>query len=127
MELFCGEEWTTLENSAGLVGRTRTTRVSLLTLLLARGEHAAERYSWDERRRAADLDVGALVHRVAEEARDLTRAAAPPSGQYAVVIDADEIPGFLAPIQNNASAESLYQKSSRFEMRRANSRSSPPT
>jgi predicted Zn-dependent protease len=32
-----------------------------------------------------------------------------------VVIDADEMTALLAPIQTHASAESLYQKSSRFE------------
>jgi PmbA protein len=116
MELFCGEEWTTLENSAGLKTEVGATRVSLLTLLLANGDRPAERYSWDERRRAADLDVGAIVHRVGEEARDLARAVVPPWGTYAVVIDADEIDALLDPIQVNASAEGLYQKSSRFEL-----------
>ena len=59
------------------------------------------------------------MRRVGEEARDLARAAVPPSGQYAVVIDADEIAALLTPIQVNASAEGLYQKSSRFEVRKA--------
>ena len=116
MELFCGEELTTLENSAGLSAHSSATRISLLTLLLASGEHPSERYSWDERRRVSDLDVKAIVRRVGEEARDLARAAVPPSGQYAVVIDADEIAALLTPIQVNASAEGLYQKSSRFEV-----------
>ncbi len=116
MELFCGEEWTTLENSAGLVAQSSATRVSLLTMLLADGEHAAERYSWDERRRVSDLDVEAIVGRAAEEAHDLTHAVVPPSGQYSVVIDADEIVALLSPIEANASAQGLYDKSSRFEM-----------
>ena len=116
MELFCGETETSQENSSGFKAVSRATRVSMLTLLLANGERAAERISWDERRRASDLDVRAIVGRVAEEARDLTRATMPGSGQVAVVIDAQEIGGFLAPIQTNASANSLYQKSSRFEV-----------
>jgi len=33
-----------------------------------------------------------------------------------VIIDADEMTGFLAPIQANASGDSVYQKSSRFEI-----------
>jgi len=115
MELFCGEEAITLENSAGLVASTSATRVSLLTLLLASGDHAAERESWEERRRAKDLDVRAIANQVAEEALDLTHAVRPPSGQYPVVIDARELTALLTPIQANASAESLYQKSSRFE------------
>ena len=116
MELFCGEDSVTLENSAGLVAHSSATRVSLLSLLLADGEHASERVSWDERRRVADLDVKAIVGRVAEEAHDLTHAIVPPSGQYAVVIDADEIVALLSPIEANASAQGLYDKSSRFEM-----------
>ncbi len=116
MELFCGEDWSTLVNSAGFAGRTHDTRVSLLTLLLASGDRAAERISWEERRRAADLDVKAIVARAAEEARDLTRATLPPSGSYPVLIDATEIGAFLTPVQVNASADSLYQKSSRFEV-----------
>ena len=116
MELFCGEEWSTLENSAGLSTQSSATRISMLTLVLADGERPSERYSWDERRRAADLDVKAIVDTAAQEARDLTRAVQPPSGQYAVVIDASEITGLLAPIQVNASAESLYSKSSRYEV-----------
>ncbi len=116
MELFCGEDETTLQNSAGLQATARASRVSLLTLLLADGAKPAERYSWDERRRVADLDVAAIVRRVAEEARDLTGAVVPPSGTYPVLIDADEMVGLLDPIQANASAESVYQKSSRFEI-----------
>lgn len=116
MELFCGEDWTRLENSAGLVAESYATRVSLLTLLLADGNKAAERYSWEERRRAADLDVRGIVGRAAEEARALTRATPPPSGRYPVVIDANEIGAFLTPIRTNSSADTLFQKSSRFEL-----------
>jgi predicted Zn-dependent protease len=116
MELFCGEEVVSLENSAGLVATASATRISLLTLVLADGEHPSERYSWEERRRVADLDVREVVRRAAEEAADLTRATAPPSGQYAVVIDAEEMPAFLDPVQANCSGESLYQKASRFEI-----------
>src|SRR5205814_1241433 len=50
-----------------------------------------------------------------DEAHDLTHAAPPPTGQYPVVIDAEEISNLLAPIRVNASGPSLYQKSSRFE------------
>lgn len=116
MELFCGEDLVSLENSAGLRVQSSATRVSMLTLVLADGPRPSERYAWDERRRAADLDVEAIVGTAAEEARSQTTAALPPSGRYAVVIDAEEIPALLAPIQLNASAESLYQKSSRFEV-----------
>ena len=115
MELFCGEDAISLENSSGLVAHTTSTRVSLLTLLLASGDRASERETWEERRRARDLDVSAIADRVAEEALDLTRAVPPPSGNYPVVIDANEITALLSPIQVNASAEGIYQKSSRFE------------
>lgn len=115
MEVFCGENEQTLENSSGLLAHSKSTRVSLLTMLLADGTRPSERYSWDERRRVADLDVAGLVGRAADEAHALTRAQPPPSGQLAVVIDAAELVAFLSPIQSNAAAESLYQKSSRFE------------
>ena len=116
MELYCGDERATLSNSSGLAVEERTTRVSLLTLLLADGARPAERILWDERRRAADLDVATIVRRAAEEARDLRVAMPPPSGQYAVVIDADELTAFLDPILQNSSAAALYEKSSRFEV-----------
>ena len=119
MELFCGEIDTAQENSSGFLARSQNTRVSLLTLLLANGERAAERISWEERRRATDLDVPGIVTRVAEEARDLTSAKMPPSGQVPVIIDAQEIGGFLAPVQANSGADSLYRKSSRFELGKA--------
>jgi predicted Zn-dependent protease len=115
MELFCGGNVTTLANSAGLELTTRGSRVSMLTLLLADGTHPSERQSYDERRRIADLDVEGIVTRVATQAHDLTEAAPPPSGSYAVVLDAEELTNFLAPIQNQSSAVGLYQKSSRFE------------
>src|SRR5262249_21156021 len=114
-----GEEWQTLVNSAGLEARSHATRVSLLTLLLASGDKAAERISWEERRRASDLDVKAIVGRAAEEARDLTHASLPPSGTYPVLIDAEESGALLSPVQQNASADALYQKSSRFEVGKA--------
>lgn len=116
MELFCGENEVTLENSAGLVASAHGTQVSMLTLLLADGGRPAERYSWVERRRVADLDIDGTVGRVAQEAHDLTRAVVPPSGTYPVMIDADEIGGLLAPIQANAAGDAVYQKSSRFEV-----------
>ncbi len=116
MELFTGEETLSLENSAGFSGEWRATRVSLLTLLLADGGRPSERYSWEERRRASDLDVPRIVARAAEEARDLTRATPPPSGRYPVVIDAEEVAAFLAPIQQHSSGDALHQKSSRFEI-----------
>ena len=116
MELFCSEEWTTIENSVGLTANWSSTRVSLLTLMLADGGKPSERYSWDERRRVADLDVRGIVRRVSEEARDLTRAVVPPSGQYPVIIDAEEIAALLGPVQQHSSGDSLHQKSSRFEL-----------
>src|SRR6185295_16325926 len=95
---------------------SHATRVSLLTLLLAAGDKPSERISWEERRRASDLDVKAIVGRVAEEARDLTHATLPPSGTYPVLIDAAEIDALLGPVETNATADALYQKSSRFEV-----------
>jgi len=116
MELFCGEEWITLENSAGLAAEWRSTGVSLLTLLLADGGKPSERMTWEQRRRVADLDVRAIVKHAAGEARDLTRATPPPAGQYPVVIDAEEIAALLGPIQLHSSGDALHQKSSRFEL-----------
>jgi PmbA protein len=116
MELFCGEDWITLENSAGLSAHDRATRVSMLTMLLGDGTRPSERYSWDERRRVSDLDVAAIVQRTADEARDLTQSVVPPTGEYPVVIDSDEITALLDPIQVNASAAGLYEKSSRYEI-----------
>lgn len=117
MELFCAEAWTRIRNSAGLDIESRATRVSLLTIVLAQhGGRANESVSWEERRRAADLDVATIVADAAEEASDLTRAEVTPSGPVPVLIDAREMAALFSPIQANASAQGLYQKSSRFEI-----------
>lgn len=116
MELFCATEATTFENSAGAAVESTATRVSLLTIVLAAEGGSAESVSWEERRRAADLDVRAIVGRAAGEARDLTRAQMPPTGNYPVVIDAKEMGALFSPFQANASAETVYRKSSRFEI-----------
>jgi predicted Zn-dependent protease len=115
MELFCGSQTTSLENSAGFAGSYEATRVSLLTIMLAKsGERESESISWQERRRAADLDVTAIVRDAADEAFDITRAELPPSGSYPVLIDARDMAALFGPLQQNAGAQALYQKSSRL-------------
>lgn len=117
MELFCTSNETLLENSAGLTARSRATQVSMLTILIAtRSGQSAESVSWEQCRRAEALDVEAVVRNAAEESRDVTTAKAPPSGTYPVVIDANEMAALFTPVQGNASAQGLYQKSSRFEI-----------
>lgn len=116
MELFCISQDVRFENSAGFTARWNETRVSMLNILLAKhGDREAERESWEERRRAGDLDMDAIIARTAEEAIDLTRAVPPPSGAYPVVIDAVELTALMGPILVNASGQSLYTKTSRFE------------
>lgn len=117
MELFLGAADTALENSMGFEAEYRSTRLSLLSIVLARANgKETERVSWEERRRAEDLNVAEIVGDAAGEATDLTRATLPPTGDYPVLIDAREMAALLSPIQANASAQGLYRKSSRFEI-----------
>jgi PmbA protein len=117
MELFCASAETALENSAGFKAAFQSTRLSLLTIVLANANgKATESVSWEERRRAADLNVAEIVRDAATEASDLTRAELPPSGSYPVLIDARDMAALFSPVQINASGASLYQKSSRFEV-----------
>lgn len=116
-ELFAEEVTSRLENSAGFVGEVGTTKLSLLNIVLARtGEREAERITWDERRRVVDLDVESIVRASADEARDLTRAELPPSGSLPVVIEAREFGALFSPIVESSSAESIFQRSTRFEI-----------
>jgi PmbA protein len=115
-ELFCEAETVTQENSAGFRASEERSRLSLLTIMLAqRGDREAERISWEERGRSADLDVGALVRQAADEARDLTRAGPPRSGAFAVVIDAGEFGALFGPIVQQASGEAIYEDRTRLE------------
>jgi predicted Zn-dependent protease len=117
MELFCASTRTAFENSTGLRAETTHTRVSLLTAVIAkRGERANESVSFEERRRAADLDVARIVRDAADEARDLTQATLTPSGAVPVLIDARDMAALFSPLQTNASGQTLYLKSSRFEV-----------
>lgn len=119
-ELFLERTETRHENSAGFTGESIGSRLSLLTIILASGEgREAERISWEECRRGADLDVEAIVRDAAEEARDLTRATLPSSGSFPVVIDARDCRQLFSPIVQSSSAQSIYQKSSRFELGKA--------
>lgn len=115
MELFCATSTVSLETSAGFAASYDASRISLQTIMLARsGEREAESVSWEERRRAADLDVAQVVKDAADEAFDITRAELPPSGSYPVLIDAGDMAAAFGPVQTNAGAQSLYSKSSRL-------------
>lgn len=115
MELFCATSTVSLETSTGFAAAYEASRLSLLTIMLARsGEREAESISWEERRRAADLDVAQVVADAADEAFDITRAELPPSGTYPVLIDAGDMGAAFGPLQANAGAQSLYSKSSRL-------------
>ncbi len=116
MELYCTTQTTRLETSAGFAASYEATRLSMLSILLAKGEREAERISWEERRRAADLDVETIVEEAGNEAFELTRAELPPSGTYPVLIDAGNMAALFGPVQTNANAQSLYQKGSRFTL-----------
>lgn len=117
MELFCSTQTISMENSAGFSGSYEATRLSLLTIMLAKsGEREAERISWEERRRAADLDVEAIVKSAADEAFDITQASLPPTGSFPVLIDAGDMAALFGPLQTNASAQSLYNKASRLSV-----------
>lgn len=115
-ELFLEAAEVTAENSAGFRASEERSRISLLTIMLAkRGEREAERVVWDERRRTSDLDLRTIVHEAADEARDLTDAELPRSGKFAVVIAAVEFGALFGPVVQQGSGESLYAEQTRFE------------
>ncbi len=116
-ELFSESVETTLENSAGFRGQAQSSKLSLLTIVLAGdGTREAERISWEERRRATDLDVEGIVNQAAVEARDLVAASLPPTSTMPVVIDSGELVALFSPIVRASSGQALFQKSTRFQV-----------
>lgn len=116
-ELFCTVVDHELENSAGFRGAHQSSRISALSIVLAAsGDREAERVSWEERRRVSDLDLRQILGAAAWEAGDLARAETAPSGVMPVVIDADEFGALFSPIVDQASAEGIYDQSTRFEL-----------
>lgn len=76
----------------------------------------SETHIAQQRRRAADFDVPALVARKATQARDALRATVPPRHRGPVVISREALLDILAFFRVQSAAQSKFQKLSQLEI-----------
>ncbi len=121
-EAFIEETQIQLQNSRGCQGhQTRTSVLLDWVLLAASRDDEMESHIAIERRRAADLDVSALVQRHAQYARDALVATPPRTGTFAVVVSDEALEELLvsesySPLIYRSSAQLKYQRMTPWEV-----------
>ncbi len=78
-------------------------------LLSGDSGHEIELHFEPRARRVQDLPIPAIVARNARFVQDSTRAVAPPSGRYPVLLTHDALTGIFAPIIQHSSAQYAYR------------------
>ena len=120
-EAFVEQAHTDFRNSRGADGQQTTTNLLLdWVLLAADGQDEMESHVAFERRRAADLDVPALVRRYAQYARDALTASTPKTGTFPVVVSDEALAELLvgagySPLIYRSSAQLKHQRMSMWE------------
>ena len=121
-EVFVEERRIAVQNSRGLGAEQTETNVLLDYVLLASGAgDEMESHIAVERRRAADLDVVAVVQRQAQYARDALVAVPPRTGTFPVVVSDDALAELLvsefdSPLIFRSSAQVKYQQMTPWEV-----------
>jgi predicted Zn-dependent protease len=121
-EAFVEETQIELQNSRGCHGRQTQTSLLLDWVLLAASTNdEMESHIAVERRRAADLDVAALVQRYAQHARDALIAGPPRTGAFPVVVSDEALEELLvsqgySPLIYRSSAQLKYQRMTPWEV-----------
>ncbi|MBC7263215.1 MAG: hypothetical protein H5T64_02525 [Chloroflexi bacterium] len=121
-EIFVQSSHLHLRNSRGIDAVMDSTSLLLDLVLLARRDNGEmESHVALERRRSADLDISALVHRYAQYARDSLEAILPATGRYPVVVSHEALAELLfgegsSPLVFRTAAEQKYQKVSPLEV-----------
>lgn len=112
-ELFATDTETTLHTSTGAAGAFRSTSLFVEFVLLARrGDDEQESVASYSVRRAADLDVPALVRRHATRARDSLLGTLPMSGTRTVVLSEASFLPLFRPFRYATSGNAVYRKHS---------------
>ncbi|MDH7487218.1 MAG: metallopeptidase TldD-related protein [Anaerolineae bacterium] len=106
-----------LRNSRGVQAAVRSSQALFdFVLISSDGANESEMHTAQQRRRAADFDVPALVARKAAQARDALRATVPPGHRGPVVISREALLDMLAFFRVQSSAQSKFQKLSQLEV-----------
>jgi PmbA protein len=120
-EVFVEQARTDFRNSRGAGGQQTTTKLLMDWVLLAAGsQDEMESHVAFERRRAAGLDVPALVRRHAQYARDALTASTPRTGTFPVVVSDEALAELLvsegySPLIYRSSGQLKYQRMSMWE------------
>jgi len=104
-------------NSRGIDAAVQSSRAMFdFVLISSDGQDESEMHISQERRRAADFDVPALVSRKATQARDALRATLPAKHEGAVVISREALLGMWSFLRMQTSAQGKFQKLSQLEV-----------
>ncbi len=122
-EFFVDRQETALQNSRGARGEETGTTLLVDFVLLARGDGGRETESHVEVRRRArgGVDLGELVRRQAQYARDTLRASEPVTGRFPVIVSGEalhQLMGgmFMSPLAFRSSAQYKHQGLSPWEV-----------
>ena len=106
-----------LYNSRGIQAGVQSSQALFdLVIISSEGGNESEVHIAQERRRAADFDVPALVARKAAQARDALRATVPAKHAGPVVISREALLEMLAFFRMQTAAESKFQKLNQLEL-----------
>ena len=104
-------------NSRGIEAAVQSSRAMFdFVLISSDGQNESEMHIAQERRRAADFDVPALVARKAAQARDALRATLPANHKGAVVISREALLRMWTFLRTQTSAQSKFQKITQLEV-----------
>jgi len=87
-----------------------------LVLLSGAGESESETFTLREERLLDVLNIEDIVKRYADYTRNNVRAILPKTGQYSIILTEESLDEFFYYYAYQASAEALFNKSSRFEV-----------
>jgi len=106
-----------LRNSRGIQADVQSSQALFdFVLISSDGKNESEMHIAQQRRRAADFDVPALVARKAAQARDALRATVPPRHSGPVVISREALLDMLTFFRAQTAAQSKFQKLSQLEL-----------
>ena len=117
MEVFLNAAEVTLRTSAGVAATRRGTAAECELVVTSRNDAGEESEAQDlwTRRRVADLDVTGRARRQAQYARDSLRAGPPAGGEWPVVLEAETMLPFFAPVTYRSAAGSKYRQATPWE------------
>jgi predicted Zn-dependent protease len=117
MEIYLNAAEVTLRTSAGVSATRRGTAAECELVVTSRNDAGEESEAQDlwARRRVTDLDVAGRARRQAQYARDSLRARPPGGGEWPVVLEAETMLPFFAPVTYRSAASSKYRQATPWE------------